>query len=73
MFKKSLVIAALFAAVPKDIQAATAGFGGSVTLDGAQMAKNIVTPIVFQNLQDLTIPEVDFDGGWLKNVKVAIP
>jgi hypothetical protein len=63
----------LFAAVPKDTQAATAGFGGSVTLDGAQMAKNIVTPIIFQNLQNLEIPEVDFDGGWLKNVKVAIP
>ena len=41
------MIAALFAAVPKDTQAATAGVGGSVTIDGAQMAKNIVTPIVF--------------------------
>ena len=73
MFKKSLVIAALFAAVPKDIQAATAGLGGSVTLNGAQTAKNIITPIVFENLQNLEIPEVDFAGGYLKNVKVAIP
>jgi len=73
MFKKSLVIAALFAAVPKDTQAATAGFGGSVTLNGAQEAKNIITPMVFQHLQDIEIPEVDFAGGFLKNVKVAIP
>ena len=47
IFKRSVVIGALFVVVPKDTQAATAGFSGSLTLDGAQMAKNILIPVVF--------------------------
>lgn len=30
-------------------------------------------PYIFQFLKNLTIPEVDFDGGWLKNINVNVP
>jgi hypothetical protein len=35
-------------------------------------AKDVVTPLLFAVLQNLTIPEVDFDGGYLKNIEVHI-
>lgn len=35
-------------------------------------AKDVVTPLIFANLQNLTIPEVDFSGGWLKNIDIHI-
>jgi hypothetical protein len=37
------------------------------------MAKNIVTPYIFDAFADLQIPEIDFDGGWFKNVDIKIP
>jgi hypothetical protein len=30
-------------------------------------------PIIFDHLSNLTVPEVDFDGGWMKNIDVKIP
>jgi hypothetical protein len=36
-------------------------------------AKNIITPYIFANLKDLVIPELDFDGGSLKNIDIKIP
>jgi len=36
-------------------------------------AKNIISPYIFAQLQDIQIAEVDFDGGWLKNLEVKIP
>ena len=46
------------------------GFGVSFNQEGMNLAKNIATPYIFANLKDLKIPEVDFDGGNLKNVDV---
>jgi len=37
------------------------------------MITNIITPYIFANLKDLVIPELDFDGGNLKNIDIKIP
>jgi hypothetical protein len=36
-------------------------------------AVSIVTPVIFANLKDIAIPEIDFDGGNLKNIDIKIP
>uniref|UniRef100_A0A7S3MZ80 Uncharacterized protein n=1 Tax=Strombidium inclinatum TaxID=197538 RepID=A0A7S3MZ80_9SPIT len=49
------------------------GLGFSLTQAGVNEAKNELTPLIFDHLHDLTIPEVDFDGGYLKNLVVNVP
>jgi len=34
---------------------------------------SIVTPYIFANIKDIAIPEIDFDGGYLKNIDINIP
>jgi hypothetical protein len=34
---------------------------------------SIVTPYIFANIKDINIPEIDFDGGNLKNIDINIP
>lgn len=34
---------------------------------------SIVTPYIFANIKDIQIPEIDFDGGSLKNIDINIP
>jgi hypothetical protein len=53
--------------------ASVPGLGGSISIDGVRTAKNIITPYLFAAFADLQIPEIDFDGGWFKNVDVKIP
>ena len=52
---------------------ANAGLSAAVTQEGLTEAKTIITPYIFQNLNDIEVPEVDFDGGYLKNIKVTVP
>lgn len=49
------------------------GFGMSVNQAGINTAVSIVTPIIFENLKDITLPEIDFDGGSLSNVDIKVP
>lgn len=44
-----------------------------MTQEGINNAKNIVAPFVFDNVKDLKIPVVDFDGGSMKNIDIHIP
>jgi len=45
----------------------------SVNQAGVDSATSIITPIIFENLKDIQIPEIDFDGGYLKNVDIKVP
>jgi hypothetical protein len=36
-------------------------------------AKNVAVPYIFDIIKDINIPEVDFDGGYLKNIAIALP
>ena len=49
------------------------GLGLSVNQEGVSTATSIVTPIIFENLKDIELPEIDFDGGYLKNVDIKVP
>jgi hypothetical protein len=49
------------------------GLGASVDELGLNTAKNIVSPYIFANIKDILIPELDFDGGNLKNIDIKIP
>ena len=40
---------------------------------GVSTATSIVTPIIFENLKDVVLPEIDFDGGYLKNIDIKVP
>lgn len=51
----------------------TPGFGFSVTQEGLNQANHIIVPYIFANFKDLVIPEIDFDGGSLKNIDIKIP
>jgi len=55
------------------VSAEDPGLGFSLTQTGLNEAKNEITPILFANLKNLTLPEIDFDGGYLKNMVVNIP
>jgi len=68
MFK--ILSAFTFAAVSA---AETPGLGISLSQDGMNLAKNIIAPYIFNIVGNVTIPEVDFDGGFLKNVEVELP
>lgn len=49
------------------------GAGVSLTKVGANNAKNTLAPYIFKFLKDITIPEIDFDGGFLKNLEIKLP
>jgi hypothetical protein len=49
------------------------GLGGSVNQAGVSSLTSIVTPYIFANIKDINIPEIDFDGGNLKNIDINIP
>jgi hypothetical protein len=49
------------------------GAGVSLTKVGANNAKDTLAPYLFNLAKDITIPEVDFDGGWLKNLEIKLP
>ena len=49
------------------------GAGLSLTAAGMNNAKDVVAPYIFNMTSDIQIPEVDFDGGWLKNLHIDIP
>lgn len=49
------------------------GLGGSVSQAGVSSLTSIVTPYIFANIKDIEIPEIDFDGGYLKNIDINIP
>jgi len=75
MFKytSKLAIAAL-AFLGTEVEAANGpGFGFSLNQEGLNEGKDQFAPIIFDKIQNLTIPEVDFDGGKLKNILVQIP
>jgi len=36
-------------------------------------AKNVAVPYIFNIIKDIQLPEVDFDGGFLKNIAISLP
>ena len=77
MFRRStkvlIAVCALFQSSSEVNADQGPGFGFSVSQNGLNQAKNIITPYIFANLKDLVIPELDFDGGSLKNIDIKIP
>lgn len=69
MFSKLLAVACIGMVYAVD----GPGLGGSLTQEGVNEAKVIVAPYIFKSLQDVEVPEVDFDGGKLTNIKVSVP
>ena len=53
--------------------AANAGIATSVSQDGLTEAKVIIAPYIFAHLANIEVPEVDFDGGKLTDIKVTVP
>jgi hypothetical protein len=49
------------------------GLAVSLTEAGANKGKNVLLPIIFQYLGNVTVPDITFDGGALTNVVVQIP
>jgi hypothetical protein len=64
---------AVFALLASSAEAKNPGFGGSITQDGINNAKNVATPLIFKYLKDIKIPEVDIKGGSFTNLDVHIP
>jgi hypothetical protein len=67
MFKLLFTFAAAASA------AGNPGLGGSVSQDGLNEAKNVLTPFIFKNLVDLKIAKVDISGGSFTNIVANIP
>jgi hypothetical protein len=66
----------LFAAVAvlATVQAAQGpGFAVSLTEAGANKGKNVLMPLLFQHLQNVSVPDISFDGGSMKNILVQLP
>ena len=55
--------------------AAAAGPGISVSIskEGINNAKNVAVPYIFNIIKDIQVPQVNFDGGYLKNIAIALP
>lgn len=49
------------------------GLGGSITQTGVNNLKNIVSPYIFNQLKNLTIPEIDISGGSFTNLVIDLP
>jgi len=45
----------------------------SITKKGANQAKDVFAPFIFNITKDLEIAEVDFDGGFLKDLVIHLP
>lgn len=71
MIRSSYQILAIF--VASCSADTTPGLGGSVNQAGISSLTSIVTPYIFENIKDIQIPEIDFDGGNLKNIDINIP
>lgn len=65
MFKLASMVAAVAARTP--------GASMSLTEAGMNNAKNVAVPYIFNIIKDINIPEVDFDGGFLKNIEINLP
>lgn len=53
--------------------ASAPGISVSITQDGINNAKNVAVPYIFNIIKDIQLPEVDFDGGFLKNIAIHLP
>jgi hypothetical protein len=62
-------LCALIAAV----HATNPGVSVSISQEGINNAKNVAVPYIFNIIKDIQIPEVDFDGGFLKNIAINLP
>ena len=71
MFK--VVSKAVIALISTTSAAANPGFGGSITADGINNAKNVIAPFIFKSLADIKIPEIDISGGKFTNLDIKIP
>ena len=71
MLRKFLALSAYAVAVTNAAQGP--GVAVSITQNGVNEAKNVITPYIFNMLKSISVPEVDFDGGYLKNLIVKIP
>merc|ERR1712195_220586 len=49
------------------------GITVSVSQEGINNAKNVAVPYIFNIIKDIKVPEVTFDGGFLKNIAIALP
>merc|ERR1712127_202203 len=49
------------------------GISVSISKEGINNAKNVAVPYIFNIIKDIQVPEVDFDGGFLKNIAIALP
>ena len=45
---------------------------GDVTQAGITEAKTLAVPYIFKAIHEIDVKEVDFDGGYLKNIHVTI-
>jgi hypothetical protein len=66
------VTPAVLALLSTSTQARNPGFGGSITADGLNNAKNVATPIIFNYLKNIQIPEIDITGGKFTNLDIKI-
>lgn len=49
------------------------GVSGSISQAGLDNAKNVAAPIIFSQLKDVKIPEIDIKDGSFKNLEIHIP
>lgn len=49
------------------------GISVSISKEGINNAKNVAVPYIFNIIKDIKLPEVDFDGGFLKNIAINLP
>ena len=73
MFKFASKAVCALLATAQAVNPATPGFGGSITQEGINNAKNVATPIIFNYLKDIKIPEIDITGGKFTNLDINIP
>ena len=67
MFKLAALVATAAAA------ASAPGATVSMTQQGINNAKNVAVPYIFNIIKDIQVPQVNFDGGYLKNIAIALP
>lgn len=68
MFYKLVALIAAAAAAPN-----APGISVSISAEGINDAKDVAVPYIFNIIKDIQVPEVDFDGGYLKNIAIALP
>merc|ERR1712166_930638 len=67
MFKLVTLVATAAAA------ATGPGITVSISKEGLNDAKNVAVPYIFNIIKDIQVPQVNFDGGFLKNIAIALP